>query len=115
MFYQLIVTQSSTVIRRIDMALTDRSRLCCIKHKQKRLQRRQESENCNLPSALESEPAVKPSLQPVPDGLAQAKAWKKYLHAKAIYEETKEIGHWRYMQECLTEYEKMNIGNLGNR
>ena len=97
------------------MALTARSRLCCIKHKQKRLQRRQESENCNLLYAVESEPAVKLSLQPVPDLSAQAKAWKKYLHAKTIYEETKEIGHWRYMQECLTEYEKMNMENLGNR
>lgn len=97
------------------MALTARSRLCCIKHKQKRLQRRQESENCNLSSAVESAPAVKATLQPVPDLSAEAKAWKKYLHAKAIYEETKEIGHWRYMQECLTEYEKMNIGNLGNK
>ncbi|HEY9606790.1 MAG TPA: hypothetical protein V6C85_34595 [Allocoleopsis sp.] len=97
------------------MALTARSRLCCIKHKQKRLQRRQESENCNLLSAVESEAAVKPSLQPVPDLSTKAKAWKKYLHAKAIYEETKEIGHWRYMQKCLTEYEKLNLVNLGDR
>ena len=87
------------------MALTARSRLCCLQHRQKRLQRKLDNENSNLHQTLVPEPASKPQLEPTINSLAKAKAWKKYLHAKAVYEETKEIGNWRYMQECLTEYE----------
>jgi hypothetical protein len=39
------------------------------------------------------------------------KAWNKYLYAKAIYQETKETDHWRYMQECLSDYEKALMAN----
>ena len=85
------------------MGLTDRSRLSCLKHRQRKLY----NQNRNLQTTLISEPVPKPAK----DLAAQEKAWKKYLHAKAIYQETKETEHWRYMQECLSDYEKALMPN----
>lgn len=90
------------------MGLTDRSRLSSIKYQQERLQRklaRQNSlqgklnrQNKGILSTSVSEEDLDPT--------AIEQAWNKYLYAKEIYKETKDIEHWRYAQECLSEYEK---------
>ena len=94
------------------MGLTDRSRLNCIKYRQQKLDNR----NRNLSSATGLEPAIESAIEPASetalDPLAREKAWKKYLHAKAIYEETKAIEHWQYLQECISDYEKTLRPNL---
>jgi len=41
------------------------------------------------------------------DPTAVEQAWNKYLYAKEIYKETKDMDHWRYAQECLSEYERV--------
>ncbi len=66
---------------------------------QERLQRKLNQQNRQLQSVSSPEPALDPSVV--------EKAWQKYLYAKEIYKETKEIEHWRYAQECLSEYEKV--------
>jgi hypothetical protein len=86
------------------MSLAARSRLGCIKSRQKRLQRKLEKLHSNPDSTSGSE-AEHASVSK-PDLAAQKKAWEKYLFAKAIYEETRDIDHWRYMQKCISEYEK---------
>jgi hypothetical protein len=91
------------------MSLTERSRLGGIQSRQKRLQRKlkklaQDSQSASAPDdAL----VTKQDLAP------QKKAWEKYLLAKSIYEETRDIEHWRYMQKCISEYEKALKANLG--
>jgi hypothetical protein len=52
-------------------------------------------------------------LIPKQDLTTQKKAWEKYLFAKSIYEETRDMDHWRYMQKCISEYEKALKANLG--
>lgn len=84
------------------MALTDRSRLSCLKRKQKREQRKKiETQTSNLNSVA----GLGTTLQPLLNVSTKEKAWKKYLHARAIYEETKDFQHWQYAQQCLTDYE----------
>jgi DNA anti-recombination protein RmuC len=86
------------------MGLTDRSRLGSIKSRQKRIQRKLEKLNGSLGSSSTStSQAVAASETELS---AQKKAWEKYMFAKAVYEETKEMEHWRYMQKCISEYEK---------
>lgn len=98
-----VFNKKQILIRRIYMGLTDRSRLSCFKHRQRKLY----NQNRNLQVTSASEPASKPAK----DLSAQEKAWNKYLYAKAIYQETKETDHWRYMQECLSDYEKALMAN----
>lgn len=86
------------------MSLAARSRLGCLKSRQKRLQRKLEKLHSNPEST--SDPAAEHASASKPDLAAQKKAWEKYLFAKAIYEETRDIDHWRYMQKCISEYEK---------
>jgi hypothetical protein len=93
------------------MSLTDRSRLGCIKSRQQRLQRKLEKIQQNSQSA--SAPVAEDASVPKQDLAAQKKAWEKYLFAKAIYEETRDADHWRYMQKCISEYEKTVKANLG--
>ena len=86
------------------MGLTDRSRLGSIKSKQERLQRKLEKLNGKLrPTPTSDSETVSVSEQ---DLSAQKKAWEKYMFAKAVYEETREMEHWQYMQKCISEYEK---------
>ena len=86
------------------MSLTQRSRNGGLKSRQERLQRKFEKLNPypNSASASASENASVSK----PDLAALKKAWEQYLFAKAIYEETRDIEHWRYMQKCISEYEK---------
>ncbi len=91
------------------MSLTYRSRLGCIKSRQKRLQRKLEKLNQDSQSASASDNA----LVPKQNVAAQKQAWEKYMFAKAIYEETRDSDHWRYMQKCISEYEKTLKTNLG--
>ena len=85
------------------MGLTDRSRLGSIKSKQERLQRKLDKLNGKLHSTPTSaSETVSVSEQ---DLSAQKKAWEKYMFAKAVYEETREMEHWQYMQKCISEYE----------
>ncbi len=91
------------------MSLTERSRLGCIKSRQKRLQRKLEKIDQNSQPALDPDDA----LIPKQDLTTQKKAWEKYLFAKSIYEETRDMDHWRYMQRCISEYEKALKANLG--
>ncbi len=93
------------------MSLTERSRLGCIKSRQKRLQRQFEKLSSNPESA--SAPAAENASASKQDLAAQKKAWEKYLYAKAIYEETRDTDHWRYMQTCISEYEKTLKANVG--
>lgn len=86
------------------MGLTDRSRLGSIKSRQKRIQRKLEKLNGSLSSSSISTSQVVAASET--ELSAQKKAWEKYMFAKAIYEETKEMEHWRYMQQCISEYEK---------
>lgn len=84
------------------MGLTDRSRLGCIKSRQQRLQRKLEKVQHNTSST---------SVSSSKDVLAnnsstQKEAWERYEFAKAIYEETRDMEHWLYMQKCISEYEK---------
>lgn len=86
------------------MSITTRSRLGCIKSKQKRLQRKLEklhpNSEFNSDVALEKASAFQPKLE------LKKQAWEQYLLAKAIYEETRDSEHWRYMQKCISDYEK---------
>ncbi len=91
------------------MSLTDRSRLGCIKSRQKRLQRKLEKLNQDSQSASASDNASVPKQNVA----AQKQAWEKYMFAKAIYEETRDSDHWRYMQKCISEYEKTLKTHLG--
>ncbi|HEY9611827.1 hypothetical protein [Allocoleopsis sp.] len=93
------------------MSLTDRSRLGCIKSRQQRLQRKLEKLDQDSQSASASENASVPQQNVA----AQKKAWEKYMFAKAIYEETRDSDHWRYMQKCISEYEKTLKPNLGSK
>jgi hypothetical protein len=93
------------------MSLTDRSRLGCIKSRQQRLQRKLEKLEHNPQSTSDS--VSQDASVPKQDLTAQKKAWEKYLFAKAIYEETRDADHWRYMQKCISEYEKTLKANLG--
>lgn len=91
------------------MSLTDRSRLGGIQSRQKRLQRKLRKLDQNPQSGSTPDDA----LVPKQDLTAQKKAWEKYLFAKSIYEETRDSDHWRYMQKCISEYEKALKANLG--
>jgi hypothetical protein len=91
------------------MSLTERSRLGGIQSRQKRLQRKLKKLDQDSQLALEADN----TLVPKQDLTAQKKAWEKYLFAKSIYEETRDIDHWRYMQKCISEYEKALKANLG--
>jgi hypothetical protein len=95
------------------MALTDRSRLGCIKSRQKRLQRKLEKLERTTTSASNST-SNSQSLSEK-DLSAQKQAWEKYLFAKAIYEETKDMEHWQYMQKCISDYEKTKLSSSGVR
>ena len=92
------------------MGLTDRSRLGCIKRRQQRLQQKIEKLNQPLQATVNivSE-AVSASEK---NQTSQKKAWEKYMFAKAIYEETRDADHWRYMQQCISEYEKTLKSNV---
>ena len=95
------------------MGLTDRSRLGSIKSRQKRLQRELERVNSNLDSKFmstsQSESVAENELS------TQKEAWEKYLFAKAIYEESKDREHWRYMQKCISDYEKTIRSNSNSK
>ncbi|HEY9728435.1 MAG TPA: hypothetical protein V6D50_18460 [Chroococcales cyanobacterium] len=91
------------------MGLTNRSRLTCVKSKQKRLQREIEKQNPQSPSIS------KPAPQPVIDTSARDKAWQKYLQAKAIYEQTGDIAHWQYLQKCISDYDKTITPSLSGK
>ena len=93
------------------MALTDRSRLGCIKRKRERMQRKLDNQNRNIHSASALEPSE--SARNQKELSPREKAWNKYLHAKSIYDETRQAEHWRYMQECISEYEKTLKANVG--
>lgn len=98
------------------MGLTDRSRLNSLRRKQERMRRKQENQKRNSHSVLALEPAKLGAAAPATEELSlEEKAWKKYLHAKAIYEETKQIEHWQYMQQCISDYEKTLRSTLGIR
>lgn len=84
------------------MGLTDRSRLSCIKGRQKLVQQKLNKQNGTLNSAS----AIESAAESVKESAAQEKAWNKYMYAKSIYQETKDIAHWQYMQKCFSEYEK---------
>lgn len=86
------------------MGLTDRSRLGSIKSRQQRQQRKLERlhrQPDSAPASVSEAPSVSQ-----PSSSAQKQAWEKYLLAKAIYEETREMEHWRYLQKCIAEYEQ---------
>ncbi len=92
------------------MGLTDRSRLSSIKYQQESLQRKlarqnglQEKLNRQNREILSSASVSEVDLDPT----AVEQAWNKYLYAKEIYKETKDMDHWRYAQECLSEYERV--------
>lgn len=85
------------------MGLTDRSRLGGIKSRQQRLQRKLEKIEPKPQSV--STPASE-NIAVSDDSSAQKNAWEKYMFAKAIYEETRDMEHWLYMQKCISEYEK---------
>ena len=91
------------------MSLTERSRLGGLKSRQKRLQRKLNKLAQDSQAASDSNNEVVPNQ----DLTAQKTAWEKYLLAKSIYEETRDIEHWRYMQKCISEYEKALKANLG--
>lgn len=91
------------------MSLTERSRLGGIQSRQKRLQRKLKK----LAQDSQSASAPDDALVTKQDLALQKKAWEKYLLAKSIYEETRDIEHWRYMQKCISEYEKALKANLG--
>lgn len=93
------------------MGLTNRSRLTCVKSKQKRLQRELEKQNPQSASASVSKPAP----QPVIDTSARDKAWQKYLQAKAIYEQTGDMAHWQYLQKCISDYDKTITPSLSGK
>lgn len=95
------------------MSLTNRSRLGCIKSRKERLQRKLEKRSSNLQANLATASAT-PSAS-TEELSAQKKAWEKYLFAKAIYEETKDMENWRYMQKCISEYEKTIRSNLNTK
>jgi hypothetical protein len=91
------------------MGLTDRSRLGSIKYQQERLQRKLARQN-GLQEKLnrQNREILSASVSEVDlDPTAVDQAWNKYLYAKEIYKETKDLEHWRYAQECLSEYEKV--------
>ncbi|AFZ21416.1 hypothetical protein [Allocoleopsis franciscana] len=85
------------------MGLTDRSRLGGIKSRQQRLQRKLEKIEPKPQSAFTS---ASENTTISDDSSAQKNAWEKYMFAKAIYEETRDMEHWLYMQKCISEYEK---------
>ena len=91
------------------MSLTERSRLGGIQSRQNRLQRKLKK----LAQDSQSSPSPDDALVTKQDLASQKKAWEKYLLAKSIYEETRDIEHWRYMQKCISEYEKALKANLG--
>lgn len=91
------------------MGLTDRSRLGCIKSRQQRLQRKLEKVQHNTSSASVS--SSKDVL--ANNSSAQKEAWERYEFAKAIYEETRDMEHWLYMQKCISEYENTLKSNVG--
>ena len=91
------------------MGLTNRSRLTCVKSKQKRLQREIEKQNPQYTSVS------KPAPQSAIDTSARDKAWQKYLQAKAIYEQTRDIAHWQYLQKCISDYEKTITPSLSGK
>jgi hypothetical protein len=91
------------------MGLTNRSRLTCVKSKQKRLQRELEKQK------PQSTSVSKPAPQPVIDTSARDKAWQKYLQAKAIYEQTGDLEHWQYLQKCISDYEKTITPSLSGK
>ena len=91
------------------MGLTDRSRLGCLKSRQQRLQRKLEKVQHHTSSAsISSSKDVLAS-----NSSAQKKAWERYEFAKTIYEETRDMQHWLYMQKCISEYEKTLQSNVG--
>lgn len=85
------------------MGLTDRSRLGGIKSRQQRLQRKLEKIEPKPQSVSNS---ASENIAVSDDSSAQKNAWEKYMFAKAIYEETRDMEHWLYMQKCISEYEK---------
>lgn len=91
------------------MSLTERSRLGGIKSRQQRLQRKLNKLAQDSQAASDFNHEVMPNQ----DLTAQKNAWEKYLLAKSIYEETRDIEHWRYLQKCISEYEKALKANLG--
>lgn len=91
------------------MGLTNRSRLTCVKSKQKRLQRELQKQN------PQSTSVSKPAPQLVIDTSARDKAWQKYLQAKAIYEQTGDMAHWQYLQKCISDYEKTITPSLSGK
>ncbi len=92
------------------MGLTDRSRLGCIKRRQQRLQ--QELEKLNQPLQVTTNTASEAVSASEKNQTNPKKAWEKYMFAKAIYEETRDADHWRYMQQCISEYEKTLKSNV---
>ena len=84
------------------MGLTDRSRLGSLKSRQERLQRKLEKLQPN-PNSTSASTAKDVSVK---QSSSQKEAWEKYQFAKAIYEETRDMEHWQYMQKCISEYEK---------
>jgi sarcosine oxidase delta subunit len=85
------------------MGLTDRSRLGGIKSRQQRLQRKLEKIELK-PQSTSTSASENTSVSD--NSSAQKEAWEKYMFAKAIYEETRDMEHWLYMQKCISEYEK---------
>lgn len=85
------------------MGLTDRSRLGGIKSRQQRLQRKLEKLEHN-PQPTSASASENTSVSD--NAVSQKNAWEKYMFAKAIYEETRDMEHWLYMQKCISEYEK---------
>jgi hypothetical protein len=85
------------------MGLTDRSRLGGIKSRQQRLQRKLEKIEQKPQSVSTSASEI---ISVSDDSSAQKNAWEKYMFAKAIYEETREMEHWLYMQKCISDYEQ---------
>lgn len=88
------------------MGLTDRSRLGCIKSRQERIQRKRERLNRNKSNSSNIDSVSKAVSVSEQDVSAQKQAWEKYMFAKAIYEETRNVEHWQYMQKCIADYEK---------
>lgn len=85
------------------MGLTDRSRLGGIKSRQQRLQRKLEKIE---PKPQSTSTSASENTTISDDSSAQKNALEKYMFAKAIYEETRDMEHWLYMQKCISEYEK---------
>ena len=90
------------------MGLTDRSRLGCIKSRQQRLQRKLEKVQNTSSASVSSSKDVLAN-----NSSSQKEAWERYEFAKAIYEETRDMEHWLYMQKCISEYEKTLRPNVG--